>query len=360
MTLPPAPPVDLIHHRLQRIYPEGSWPKRTYCVREMSAKTIFVMLYTGAVTDRDHWVRPDQVTRMTDGQADRTADADRESWRVASLKPSKSAISGRWYAANTREPIRDETLREGLVPTGAVKERGDAPTTSAKPRYALTSDFAALFDPDLTGDALEAAIGAWQRTNLSAGALARVAILRRGAVASESGVMVTFPNGETRRMEVGPSSEISKAVIEDFAPRFLARPGVIFLSESGNKVVARDDQLARAIGLRIQSDKNLPDMVLVDLGPVHPLLVFVEVVATDGPIGETRKAALLRITEQAGFPPAHVAFVTAYLDRSASAFKKTVDALAWNSFGWFMSEPDHLLLLYDGGAAKVRRLSDWI
>ena len=31
------------------------------CVREMAVKTIFVMLYTGAVTDRDRGTRPDQV-----------------------------------------------------------------------------------------------------------------------------------------------------------------------------------------------------------------------------------------------------------------------------------------------------------
>ena len=91
--------------------------------------------------------------------------------------------------------------------------------------------------------------------------------------------------------------------IEEFAARFLAVPGVVFLSESANKVVTRDDQLARRIGLRIEVDRNLPDIVLVDLGPEHPLLVFVEVVATDGPIGETRKAALLRVAEEAGFLP---------------------------------------------------------
>ena len=57
MTLPPLASVGLIHERLQTIYPEGS-PNRTYCVREMAAKAIFVMLYTGAVTDRDRWIRP--------------------------------------------------------------------------------------------------------------------------------------------------------------------------------------------------------------------------------------------------------------------------------------------------------------
>lgn len=359
MTLPPLPPVELIHQRLQTIYPEGSPGKRNYCVREMAAKTIFVMLYVGAVTDRDRWLRPDQVTRMTDKQASLTGNEDREAWAAESIKPSKSDIPGRWYRANTREPIRDETLREGLIPTGAVKEREGLPTTSAKPRYAVTPDFAGLFDPELTGDALEAAIQAWQRTNLSPGALARIALVRGQAVASDAGILIKFPSGETRRMVAGPSSDISKAVIERFAPRFLKVPGIVLLSESANKIVTRDDQLARRIGLRIDVARNLPDIILADLGPKHPLLIFVEVVATDGAIGETRKAALLRIAEEAGFRPAHVAFVTAYLDRSAPAFRKTVNDLAWGTFAWFMSEPDHLLRLHEGAATKVKHLSDW-
>ena len=81
---------------------------------------------------------------------------------------------------------------------------------------------------------------------------------------------------QTREMEPGPSSVISKAVVEEFAPRFLSQPGVIWLSESRNQIVARDDELAQAIGLRIEPDRNLPDAILVDLGPADPLLVFGE------------------------------------------------------------------------------------
>jgi hypothetical protein len=67
----------------------------------------------------------------------------------------------------------------------------------------------------------------------------------------------------------------------------------------------------------------------------------------------------LRLAQEAGFAPEHVAFVTAYLDRAAAAFKKTVDALAWGSFAWFTSEPDHVLRLHQGGTESVMRLSDW-
>ena len=50
-----------------------------------------------------------------------------------------------------------------------------------------------------------------------------------------------------------------------FAPRFLQSPAVLFVSESGNKIVARDDNLAQAIGLSIQADKNLPDIILYEI-----------------------------------------------------------------------------------------------
>ena len=357
MALPPLLAVPDVRERLGAIFPEGT-PNRNYVTREIAAKTVFVMLYIGAVEGEDRWLRPDQVTRMTDAQAD-LADADaRELWLSASMRLAGGDIAGRWYAANTREPIRDETLREGLVRLGAVKEREGLATTSPLPRYALATEFAGLFDPGLKGEALLTAIEQWRTANLSSGALARVAIMRRGAAAQGEKVLVTFPGGEARHMEPGPSSVISKSVVEEFAPRFLEKPAVIWLSESRNQVVARDDDLAKAIGLTIEPDRNLPDLILADLGPADPLLVFVEVVASAGPVSESRQAALMAVATEAGFDEAQVAFVTAYADRDDAAFKGSVSELAWRSFTWFMSEPDHIVVLHQGGAAGQMRLSN--
>lgn len=348
-------PVAEIQRRLFEIFPDGT-PNRGYCTREIAAKTIYVMLYIEAVEGGGH-LRPDQVTRMTNAQARRTDDASRAKWARTSLQKGGD-VPGRWYAANTREPIRDETLREGLIRTGAATARSDLPTTSAVPRYALKGSFAKLFDPSLKDAALLDAIVRWQVENLSAGALARIQLAGTGTTASAGGVMVTFPNGETRRMAFGPSSVITKAVVEEFCKRFLHEPGVVFLSESGNKVVARDDALAKSIGLRIPADRYLPDILLVDLGPNEPLIVFVEVVATDGPINSHRKTAFLEITRAASFSDRNVAFVTAYLDRGRPAFRKTAPELAWHSFAWFASEPDHIIILREGSADTSARLSD--
>ena len=144
-------------------------------------------------------------------------------------------------------------------------------------------------------------------------------------------------------MAPGPSSVISKAVIEDFAPKFLLQPAVIFLSESRDKVVARDDELAKSIGLRIPAQTLLPDILLVDLGVDPPLLVFVEVVASDGPITDARKQSLSDLVATAGFDPRHVAFVTAFRDKGDPAFRKAASDIAWQTFTWFAAEPDAIL-----------------
>lgn len=342
--LPPLLSVAEIRARLERVFPQGL-PFRNYLTREIAAKTVFVMLYVGAVEGTDRWLRPDQVTRMTDAQANLDGDDNRHEWRANSMQPIRDALKGRWYAANTREPIRDETLREGLVRTGAVREREGLATTSPQPRYALTAEFASLFSDKLEDSELEERITSWQFDNLSSGALSRIALLRKSVVSHDGQVRVTFPNGETRLVEPGPSSKITKAVIEDFALRFLVNPGVLWLSQSGNQVVLRDDDLAQSIGLTIHPDKALPDLILVDLGLAEPLLVFVEIVATSGAVVESRKQALMKIATDAGFPENQVTFLTAYADRSLEAFRRTVSELAWNSYAWFASEPDKILVM---------------
>ena len=351
--LPPYVSRDLVAERLPLVFPEGT-QNRTYCVRELAASTVFTMLYIGAIEGNGRYLGPVHVYRMTEEQAAQPGDTARLDYTRKVLKKKYDSQGTRWYADNTREPIRDETLREGLIAVGAVLARTDLPTTSGKPRYALDPDFAALFDPALTGEALEAAIGKYQETHLSKSALARVSIMRAGAAAGANGILVTFPNKETRQLAPGPSSVITQAVIEVFAPRFLECPAVLWLSESGNKVVARDDKLASDIGLKIEADKNLPDIILADLGPADPLIVFIEVVATDGAVTARRKKALHALTDAAGFSQDQVAFLTAYRDRESSGFRKTASGLAWGSFAWFASEPDKIVILRDGANSPSR------
>jgi hypothetical protein len=361
MSLPPYVTRSDVHRRLQIIFPEGV-PQRNYCVREIAASAVFLMLYIGAIDGENEWLAPKHVMRMTEQQALLATETDRLDYRKAATRSAFRVHGRRWYQDNSREALRDETLRQGLIGNNAVVERPGLATTSAKPRYALQREFAALFSPTMTEDQFIAAAKAWSDRYLSASARARIELIRRGTAPGAEGELVRFPSGETRRMKPGPSSLISKAVIEQFAPRFLVTPAVLWLSESGAKVVARDDELATRLGLRIPVDRNLPDIILVDLGEGDPdqvLLLFVEVVASDGPVTSQRQASLLSIATEADFPAERVVFLTAYVDRAHPSFRKTVAELAWRSFAWFVGEPGHLLVLHNGESSP-RRLADLI
>lgn len=354
----PLPDVPTIQRRLEILFPPGL-DNRNYFIREIAARTCFVMLYVGAIDGSDCWIRPDQVTRMTDAQSALSTEADRLAWISASLKKDRSEIGGRWYAKNTREPIRDETLRNALVKIGAVVRRSGIPVTSDRPTYALEARFAELLTWAVDGksaieteasDTFKAAAQAWRSDHATPEAMARITLAQMAAMGDDQVVIVQYPNGETRRLSYGPSSDIAKAVVEVFAKRYLHRPMVIVLSDSKVKKVIRDDNIANAIGFKIEAESLLPDVVIVDLGAdktARPLLVFVEIVASDGPVDQSRKEALSRLAELSGFSSDRLAFVTAVKDRGDAAFRRISSTLAWGSLAWCVSEPDKLINLLD-------------
>ena len=356
MTLPALISWQDVHARLLVIFPEGT-PDRGYLVREMTARTIFTALYIGAVDGSDAWLAPRHVVRMSDAQAAQHGDDARAGYDAVMSAANSPSPEGRWYAENTREPIRDEVIRNGLVPVNAIVERAGVPTTSPKGRYALQADFAALFRPGLQGATLDAEASAWRARNMSPAALARAALVRVSASTSSANITVRCPGGPSVILPPGPSPAITKAVVEIFAPAFLGNPRVAWISDSGNKVLFRDAPLEKALGITLDAAKLLPDVVLVDLDPPgRPgavLIVFVEVVASDGPVTEQRQRALLELIAAAprAYRPDDAAFVTAYMDRGADPARRTMPALAWRSFAWFASEPDKLVQLHDGQTA---------
>ena len=120
----------------------------------------------------------------------------------------------------------------------------------------------------------------------------------------------------------------------------------------------------RAIGLAIEPDRNLPDIILVDLkadgadAPDRILLVFVEVVATAGAVSGSRQVALLQIAIDGNFEEGDVTFVSAFEDRDRSAFRQSVGELAWASFAWFASEPENIVRMHGGDTVRLTRLSE--
>lgn len=97
----------------------------------------------------------------------------------------------------------------------------------------------------------------------------------------------------------------------------------------------------------------------MDLSPNEPLIVFVEAVATAGEITEARRAGFLELITAAGFKASQIAFVTAFQDRNSGAFKRAIPNMAWGSFAWCLSEPEHLIALDGTVPGGIRLLASF-
>ncbi len=341
--LPALIGVEEVQRRLALIFPE-SCPDRALLVGKMAARVVFVFLYGGFLEGSNRQLRPSTVYFFTAEQARRTTPAAREDWLANAFKPRFRPAGQRWYADNSRESIRDDLIRNRLVSMGLVGRKAGVPTTSSAPIYFLRTAFAALFDPQLCGQALRSSIANWRTVHLSSTTLQRMALKARGALARQGDVLVELPDGTRMRLGAGPSTPILKALIEDYAPRWLQRPSVLWISASDRKTHPQFVELAATVGLRFETDKLLPDLILADLGEPASF-VFCEVVATDGPVDENRKAAFLELTRGCGIVDASVRFVTAYLDREAPELRKTFHRVAVGSELWFSNEPELILRL---------------
>jgi hypothetical protein len=341
------PTLTQVQDWLPMVFPEGT-TRRTWLTNPNAARTVFVMLYSLAVQGNHRWIAPKAVVEMSDRQAGRTALTSRIGYLDRILKPGQKAEGAPWLAPNSREGIRDEAVR-ALKDVGAVIER-DLPKTSGKGRYALTTDFADLFDPGRADADREARVAAWREAHLTRAELARVAI--RAAQASTT---VTLPDGTTKPLSAGPSQPIIKGIIEQFATRFLTEPVVLAYSDSAAPVRYIDEVLMRRLELEYRAGDPLPDVLLADIAT--PLrFVSVEAVATEGPADPGRVAAVTAWLEQSGFGAQDVYFVTAYLDRSDAAFRRTVGEVAWRTALWFVAEPECLLVALDG--SEITSLRD--
>jgi hypothetical protein len=341
--LPPLAGVEEVRRRLEVIFPEA-FPDRTMLVGLLAARAIFVFLYGGFLESTQRCLRPIIICRFTTQQARRTGEVARRDWLASTFRQGWRPPGEPWYADNTRESLRDDLLRNRLVRMGIVARKAGVPINSSAPIYSLSDAFAALFDPALSNRDFAAAASAWRQQHLSGEALRRMALKARGALGRTSDVVVDMPDGSRLRLAAGPSSVIVKALVEEFAPRWMRKPVVLWVSASDVKAQPQFIELAASIGLRFDVSSLLPDLILADVDD-RLSIVFCEVVATDGPIDPERKAALSTLAQASGIGTDNLRFLSAYLDRESPPLRKSFHRIAHDSDLWFSNEPDLLVRL---------------
>jgi len=351
-------PIEECASRLAMIFPRTAFDPAVS--NRLAGTAVAAMLYVDAVAKEGEdaelvtWVRPSTCLWLSEEAYKRSDEVSRGAYYAAALR-SKSAVEAlhrTWgvdyqplYKDNTREPLRDETLSAWLE-FGVVRARAGVPATSPKPRWALESHFAELFDPRLRDAFLATSIERWRGEHLSPAMRLRAQIARQREDRSHA-VRVELPTGEMRELEPGPASLILREIIETWAPMRLQDPVVVTISEPGKKIYTADAERLEGLGIEIDQTALLPDAVLADIGTETTTFWIVEAVASDGPITEDRKRSLEAWALEQRIPIDTCRFLSAFVSRNDQAARRRLKDLAAGTFAWYADEPTFELAWYE-------------
>ena len=237
---------------------------------------------------------------------------------------------GKDYAPNTRETVRRQTMHQ-FVNAGIAlynPDKPDRPVNSPKTVYQIEPATLTLLRSFETPG--------WQ-DNLVAYLAERETLTDRYAkVREQSRIPVKIAPGKSIILSPGEHSELIRAIIEDFVPRFAPGSVLVYAGDTGYKWGYFDATLLAGLGVDVDVHGKMPDVVLSY--SEKKWLLLVESVTSHGPVNGKRYAEL---TELFSGAKAGLVYVTAFPNRAIMAHY--LGEIAWETEVWVADSPSHLI-----------------
>lgn len=234
------------------------------------------------------------------------------------------------YAPNTRETFRRQTMHQFCDAGIALynPDKPDRPVNSPKAVYQIEPATLKLLRSFGTRQ--------WH-DNLAAYLAERETLVARYAKArAQNRIPVEIAPGKGITLSPGEHSELIRAIIEDFAPRFAPGSVLVYAGDTGDKWGYFDAALLAQLGVNVDSHGKMPDVVLHFTE--KDWLLLVESVTSHGPVDGKRHAELARLFRDS---KAGLVFVTAFPNRAIMGHY--LGEIAWETEVWVTDAPSHLI-----------------
>src|SRR3989338_2551016 len=238
---------------------------------------------------------------------------------------------GRNYAENTRESIRKYSVKQ-LVAAGVLLHNPDKPdraVNSSGNCYQVESNALALFRKFCTRGWKKALSIHLETRQTLADQFAQHRDMQR--------IPVVVNQGHKIKLSAGKHSDLIRAIIEEFVPRFVPGGELVYVGDTGTKWGYFDEPLLRTLGVKVGSHGKMPDVVIY-YRKKNWLILF-EAVASSGPVDGIRHAELSDLFKAS---TAGLVYVTAFPDRG-EVMRKFLSVVAWETEVWCASDPTHLI-----------------
>ncbi|EIG6289303.1 restriction endonuclease [Escherichia coli] len=237
---------------------------------------------------------------------------------------------GKVYAPNTRETFRRQSMHQFCAAGVALynPDKPDRPVNSPKAVYQIEP--AALSMLRTFGSP------AWHDSLATYLAERETLVTRYAKEREQNRIPVEIAAGQQITLSPGEHSELIRAIIEDFAPRFAPGSVLVYAGDTGEKWGYFDAPLLAGLGVDVDSHGKMPDVVLHFTA--KNWLLLVESVTSHGPVDGKRHAEFARLFAGS---TAGLVYVTAFPNRSIMG--RYLGEIAWETEVWVADAPSHLI-----------------
>jgi hypothetical protein len=268
------------------------------------------------------------LLNLTPGKA--WADAENPLVGITPIMDWAREHYGKEYAPNTRETFRRESIHQFCDAGVALRnpDKPGRPVNSPKTVYQIEPAALALLRTFGTP--------VWH-ARLAAYLAERETLVARYAKEREQNrIPVEIAPGQQITLSPGEHSELIRAIIEDFAPRFAPGSVLVYAGDTGDKWGYFDAALLADLGVDVDSHGKMPDVVLHFVE--KNWLLLVESVTSHGPVDGKRHAELAKLFAGS---KAGLVYVTAFPNRSIMG--RYLPEIAWETEVWVADAPSHLI-----------------
>ncbi|WP_042860401.1 BsuBI/PstI family type II restriction endonuclease [Dickeya sp. NCPPB 3274] len=234
------------------------------------------------------------------------------------------------YAPNTRETFRRQTMHQFCDAGISLynPDKPNRPVNSPKAVYQIAPEALSLLHTFGTPQ--------WS-DHLAVYLAGRETLVAKYAKARQQNqIPVEIAPGKEIILSPGAHSELIKAIIENFAPRFAPGSILIYAGDTGEKWGYFDSGMLGKLGVNIDSHGKMPDVVIYFTE--KNWLLLVESVTSHGPVDGKRYTELTNLFSNS---KAGLVYVTAFPNRSIMS--RYVGEIAWETEVWVADAPSHLI-----------------
>lgn len=233
------------------------------------------------------------------------------------------------YAENTRETIRRFTIHQFEQGGVAVRnpDNPTRPTNSPKTVYSVSDEALKVITKYGTPE--------WQPA-LDLFIQEKGKLIDKYEKRKKRHFLSLEMDATTMELSPGKHNELQINIINEFRRRFCPKAKVVYVGDTARKLLYKDDDLLRHLGIPITKHEKLPDVVLYDTYNDH--LMLIEAVTEHGPLSTKRQ---IEIEEMLKSCRAKRIYISAFPD--FREFKRHINDIAWETEVWISDNPDHMI-----------------